>query len=240
MIDYILVPNTVGENPTGFHAVTVQTENRTTEDFIRLMAELKGGATEGEAAQWFDVIQRAMTEEFRRGGNLNLKGFVHGKVDILGIFSNPDSNFDPAKNKLHAVISFSSTFMKKISGAATRRVSDASSGLYIEHVHDVASNTNDSILTPGFVLEIFGSKMKLAGNAPNVGVSFLDADNEPIDVANAAISHNGEKRIDIVIPNLAAGTYHVRVTTMYSTSGTLLKEARSYTFPTELTVGSGS
>jgi hypothetical protein len=240
MIDYILVPNTLGENPTGFHAITVQTENRTTEDFIRLMAELKGGATEGEAAQWFDVIQRAMVEELQRGGNFNLKGFAHGKVDVLGTFANPDSNIDHVNNKLRATISFSSAFQKKIDGSATRRVPAENSGMFIEHVHDVASNTNDDKLTPGMGLQVFGGKIKVAGPGATNGVAFLDADGDPIDVPPAAIIHNGDKLIELVTPNLLAGTYHLQITTQYSTSGTLLQEPRTYIFPHALTVGSGS
>jgi hypothetical protein len=59
--------------------------------------------------------------------------------------------------------------VKELSGATMNRVSDASSGIYIEHVHDVGSNTDDSALTPGNVLKIYGSKIKIAGDAPAAG-----------------------------------------------------------------------
>jgi hypothetical protein len=87
------------------------------------------------------------------------------------------------------------------------------------------------------VLIIHGYKIKLMGDASTIGVVFIDADGEAIPVVSAAISHNTDREIDLVIPNLESGTYQVRVTTHYSGKA-LLKQARSYTFPTPLTVGS--
>jgi hypothetical protein len=241
MINYILKPNTLkapGANaPTGFHAQTVQSEERTTADFIRVMADTKGGATEGEAAQWLDVVRRTLISELARGCNVNLKGFFNANVNIKGPFPASDSSFDPARNTLHVGMSVSRAITKELKDSPTHHVSEASSGIFIGHVQDAASGTEDSILTPGMVCRVRGSKIKLAGDDPTVGVAFLGAEGETTLIAPTAVSRNGDRQIDFVIPNLSPGAYRVRVTTMFAGSAKQLTSPRSYTFPTPLTVG---
>ncbi|GHV77489.1 hypothetical protein AGMMS49942_23100 [Spirochaetia bacterium] len=96
MIDIILKPNTVGENPRGFHAVTVQGENRTTADFIKTMTSIRGGVTEGECAQWIDLVIRTFFFELSQGRSVNIKGFINANVHVKGDFPASDSPFDPA------------------------------------------------------------------------------------------------------------------------------------------------
>jgi hypothetical protein len=243
MIEYILQPNTLphsGEPATGFHAITVQTEEHTTEDFVRAMMELRGGLTEGEAREQIDLFMRAFLR-LTKDGNFTIEGFLNAKVDIRGDFPTAESAFDPARNTLHFGISASRKLAKAIAGWPTHRVSDASSGIYIERVYDVASGQYDGALTVGMVLKIFGLKIKIEGTAPSIGVYFIDEAGDPIRVPQAAISRNGEKEIDLVVPNLPAGTYQVKVTTMYSGNGGRdLAQPRSYTHPAVLTVGGGS
>jgi hypothetical protein len=113
----------------------VQSEDRTTADFVRTMTSLRGGVTEGEAAQWLDLVVRSFIFELSQGRAVNIKGFLNAKVDIQGNFPNAEAPFDPARDKLHVGVSVSREVAKAITGSATRRVSDAASGLYIEHVH---------------------------------------------------------------------------------------------------------
>jgi hypothetical protein len=239
MINYILKPNTLeraGQPATGFHAQTVQSEERTTADCILIMAGIKGGATAGEAAQWLDVMRRALISELARGCNVNVKGFFTAGVNLKGNFPFNDSPLDPAVNTLHPSVSFSRDIFRAIEHSPVRRVTDAASGIYIESVYDVASGAENSTLTPGMVLQLHGRKIKLAGDDPSVGVSFIDANDGHTLVPKAAVSRNGDRRIDLVIPLLPAGVYRVKVTTMHSSSKALLAAPRDYTYPVDLTV----
>jgi hypothetical protein len=238
MIDIILKPNTVGENPTGFHAQTVQSENRTTGDFIKTMTSIRGGVTEGECAQWLDLVVRSFIFELTQGRSINIKGFVNANVYVKGEFPSTDSPFDPTRNKIHGGINFSRAINKVLAGSPVRRVSDAASGLYIEHIHDIASGTEDRTLTPNMGVRVRGSKMKLVGSASTVGVFIEDEAGGSTQVAAAAIIRNGPTEIEFICPNLLPGRYRIWITTMYSgNSDAFLKDARSYIFPTILTVG---
>ncbi|GHV77490.1 hypothetical protein AGMMS49942_23110 [Spirochaetia bacterium] len=124
---------------------------------------------------------------------------------------------------------------KALAESPIRHVSDAASGLYIEHVRDLSSGTEDRILTCGGGVRVRGSKMKLAGNDPTVGITLINADGDHFPVAAAAIMRNGPRVIDFICPLVEEGEYRLMLTTMFSV-GTLLKEARSYIFPAVLTV----
>jgi hypothetical protein len=237
MINVILKPNTVGENPTGFHALTVQGENRTTADFIRTMMSIRGGVTEGECALWIDLVKRAFVFELSQGRIVNIDGFISANVHIQGDFPRSDSSFDPTRNTVHGSINFSRVINKILAASPVHHVSDAASGLYIEHIHDIASGTEDRVLTPGMGIRIRGNKMKIAGDDPAVGITIINAAGGSVMVDAAAIMRNGPREIEFICPSLPPGTYRLQVTTMYAGGNGLLKEPRSYIFPVFLTIG---
>ena len=62
-------------------------------------------------------------------------------------------------------------------------------------------------LTPGFNLKISGSKIKLVGDNPSVGVYFRNTDTDAstkVDKSNIVVNNPSE--LIVVIPALAAGT----------------------------------
>jgi hypothetical protein len=240
MIEYILKKNTLGHGDVaavGYHAQTVQGGRRTTRDFIRTMVMLRPGITEGEAAQWVELMGMAVTHDVNLGFDVNIEGLLTARMDIQGTFPDADSSFDAARNRLHVGMTASRVLTKGSDGSATHRVSVAASGIFIEHFHDVASNTDDSVMTPGMVGNVYGSKIKLAGDDPGVGLYCIDEAGGETQVAAGAISHNGDKEIAFVIPGLADGVYTLMVKTQYSGGASLLTLPRSFVYPVLLTVG---
>jgi hypothetical protein len=225
-----------GEPPTGYHAMTVQGENRTNEDLINTMSRLKGGSTKAECRQALAQVVEAMNFEFALGNTIIIKGLLNAKVDIKGTFPYADSSFDPQRNTLHASVSLSREIQKAIQGATVIRVSDAASGIYIEHVRDVFTDTEDSGLTSGMVLKIFGNKIKVAGDHPTVGVYFVDSDGVEIPVPFGAISHNGDKEVDVVTPMLSEGEYTLRIKTQNAGGSSLHPDVKVCDFNVVLTV----
>jgi hypothetical protein len=110
MIQFILAPNKLapaGQTPVGFHAMTLQSENRTSADFIKTMTSLRGGVTEGECAMWLDLVTRTFIFELQQGNNVNIGGFINAKVGIKGSFPDAESAFNPERNKLNVGITAS-------------------------------------------------------------------------------------------------------------------------------------
>jgi hypothetical protein len=237
MIDYILRQNTLaasGGEPAGYHAQTVQTNFRTRGDFLNTMMTLRGGITRGEAEAALELVSRAFIAELSDGGNVSLPELFSAKIDIQGVFPEADSAFDPAANSLH--VGIRAAVRRAIAGTSTHRVSDSASGLYIGHARDTGSGTTDDLLTPGMVLQILGTKLKIVGERDAVGVFFVGEDGAETPAAEHALSRNGEKQLDVVVPALAPGLWRVKVVTQYSSGATLLKIPRSYTFALPLAV----
>jgi hypothetical protein len=97
------------------------------------------------------------------------------------------------------------------------------------------ASVND-LLTPGRNLKIAGYKIKIAGSNTANGIYFVNqATSERTKVDISDIVTNNPSELIVVIPDLAAGTYLLEVTTQYTPS-TLLKEPRLTTFDKTLTV----
>jgi hypothetical protein len=68
-------------------------------------------------------------------------------------------------------------------------------------------------------------------------VYFVNADTaERVKVEPADVVENKNAYLLVVVPALAAGTYHLEVTTQYSGGGVSLKEPRTTVFDRPLTV----
>jgi hypothetical protein len=108
----------------------------------------------------------------------------------------------------------------------------------IVEVIDVKTGSMNDRITPNRNLRIRGSKLKLAGENPDVGVYFInEATGEQIKVEADEIVDNKPSELMIIVPELGVGLYLVQVTTQFSSSSILLKEPRTVTFDKTLTVG---
>jgi hypothetical protein len=83
-------------------------------------------------------------------------------------------------------------------------------------------------LTPGGMFALAGHKIKIAGDNPECGVYFVNAEKATQRVkVSGHLADNTASRIVGIIPALAAGSYRVAVTTQYTVGGTALKEPRT-------------
>jgi Domain of unknown function (DUF4469) with IG-like fold len=112
----------------------------------------------------------------------------------------------------------------------------AESSAAILQVTDVKSGSVNDLLTPGRNLKIAGSKIKVAGNDPFIGVFFVNTtSNVRTMVEESDMVTNNPSELIVVIPALPAGTYQLEVVTQYAGS-MMLKEPCTAVFDRELTV----
>jgi hypothetical protein len=81
-------------------------------------------------------------------------------------------------------------------------------------------------------MNISGNKIKIAGDAAGVGIHLFNIDSqETWDVPPTSLLVNDPSKISFIIPSdLREGDYKLSITTQYSSSSVLLKEARTCTF----------
>jgi hypothetical protein len=116
---------------------------------------------------------------------------------------------------------------------------DAPVGTAISKVIDVVTGELNSVLTPGGAVNIIGSKIKIAGDNEQVGISLINQANQEVTpIPSSSIANNEPSKITFVMPaDLPAGDYVLRIVTQFSTANMLLKEPRIYNFDYILAVG---
>lgn len=114
----------------------------------------------------------------------------------------------------------------------------AVSGTVINSLTDVASGEENAKLTPGGGVNLTGTRIRIEGDNPAVGLKLVNVETEAETVIPAtSVLINDPSRITFIVPaDLAQGDYRLTLTTQFSASGTQLKEPRSYEFEYVLTV----
>ena len=98
-------------------------------------------------------------------------------------------------------------------------------GFSIAEIKDVVSATTNTLLTPGGVIQLWGSNLKLAGDHPDVGLWFVPETGEAVK-ATVIVTNKPASLIAMIPSGLTAGNYRLRIATQYSSGSSLLKESR--------------
>ena len=83
-----------------------------------------------------------------------------------------------------------------------------------------------------------GRNFKVGGadDQPTIGVYFDDDEGDHSRIEAKALAENTAGKIILQVPSLGTGTYRLRIVTQLSNGSSLLKEPRTITFDTDLTV----
>jgi hypothetical protein len=158
---------------------------------------------------------------------------IHPKIG--GTFAHADAGADKEKNPVDFAFRKRQELRNVISRITVEIAGVAESGAYIAEAIDVASGTSDEKLTPGGVLTLLGSRIKIAGEDPSCGLYLVQADGAAVKVTGNFVE-NHPARLSAQLPALTPGTYRARVVTQYTSGGTSLKEPRQIDHDADLTV----
>ena len=201
-------------------------------------AATRGGADVSDAAlsHAVELFLKEMAYRLCDGFAVNT-GYFTAMPVVRGVFLNPNETFDPQRHTLQFQFTQGELMRREIEDVEVKIMGVAETGLYIGQVEDMKSRTVNEVLTPGFNLRVTGTKLRVVGDKPGVGIFFREtATNTATKVDEGDIVVNNPSELMIIIPALPAGTYQLEVTTQYSTGNKLLKEVRSAVFDRPLTV----
>jgi hypothetical protein len=237
MIDYYLEPNTLVSEPGKYRAIVTNQESATGEAFVKMAASTLN-MSEGEITGILDGLSATAAALIGEGWGLTLPGFGAFSFSMQGVYDGADA---PAEDGAHTVaLNFRAAraLAAAAARAPTRRIHGVVHGPVIDDVVDLVTGAGTDALTPGGNVKIVGRNIKIAGDAPGVGVAFIGAGGAATGVPMAAVSRNMPTELVFICPPLSAGAYRLRVTTQYGSGPTRSVDApRSYTFGTALTAG---
>ena len=232
-----LYDNLLTPDPNDFTA-RVSSERSLSVADICHSAATRGGADVSDAAMSHavELFLKEMAYRLCDGFAVNT-GYFTAMPVVRGVFLNPNETFDPQRHTLQFQFTQGELMRREIEDVEVKIMGVTETGLYIGQVEDMKSRTVNEVLTPGFNLRVTGTKLRVVGDKPGVGIFFRETvTNTATKVDEGDIVVNNPSELMIIIPALPAGTYQLEVTTQYSTGNKLLKEVRSAVFDRPLTV----
>ena len=232
-----LYDNLLTPDPNDFTA-RVSSERSLSVADICHSAATRGGADVSDAAMSHavELFLKEMAYRLCDGFAVNT-GYFTAMPVVRGVFLNPNETFDPQRHTLQFQFTQGELMRREIEDVEVKIMGVAETGLYIGQVEDMKSRTVNEVLTPGFNLRVTGTKLRVVGDKPGVGIFFREtATNTTTKVDEGDIVINNPSELMIIIPALPAGTYQLEVTTQYSMGKQWLKEPRTSVFEKTLTV----
>ena len=232
-----LYDNLLTPDPNDFTA-RVSSERSLSVADICHSAATRGGADVSDAAMSHavELFLKEMAYRLCDGFAVNT-GYFTAMPVVRGVFLNPNETFDPQRHTLQFQFTQGELMRREIEDVEVKIMGVAETGLYIGQVEDMKSRTVNEVLTPGFNLRVTGTKLRVVGDKPGVGIFFRETvTNTATKVDEGDIVVNNPSELMIIIPALPAGTYQLEVTTQYSMGKQWLKEPRTSVFEKTLTV----
>lgn len=197
------------------------------------------GALEGYTAEQiisvWRVANNAMIDRVLNGSIVD-GGIGTFYARVTGSFDSEQSSFDSKKNAIDIAFRSGKT-VKELSSQIQPAIAQGNSVKpEIISVTDIESGKSDT-LTPGGFLDITGKSILVTGENDDVGLYFVNIEDESksVKVASTKIGVNTSARIACVVPNLESGSYRIKLVTQCSKQSPR-KESQSCVFPMILTV----
>lgn len=207
--------------------VTVHTRADLIEAITGLGSILKPTETEAVIDNYWQTIAGYIQK-----GEGYSDDYISTRFGISGVFQDDEDQFDPARHKVMVSIVLKDSLTDVADDISLRKVDSRHIVPEVEQIYDWGSGTNDDILTPGDVLEVTGTHLKILDNADGEGVFFVNQ-SDGTEAEASQLRTNEPKTLTLRIPkDLAAGTYRLEVRNTTYHSETL----RTGLFTPELTV----
>ncbi|MGQ1890027.1 DNA-binding domain-containing protein [Thermophagus sp. OGC60D27] len=231
-----LYDNPLTENPNDFIA-RVDSERTLNTREVCESAVTRGGADTTADRMEHDVglFFKEMSYRLCDGFFINT-GYFSAGTGIRGVFNSPHETFNPDKHSLFINFNQGALLRQELSNIQVEIIGLGDTDAKILEVEDVKTGSVNDVITPSRNLRIRGSRIKLAGDNEQVGVSFVsESTGEVIKVDSADVVVNKPAELIILTPDLPAGAYRLQIVTQYG-KNVLLKEPRTALFDEVLTV----
>ncbi|MGV8095655.1 MAG: DUF4469 domain-containing protein [Mangrovibacterium sp.] len=184
-----------------------------------------------------DILKGIAVEELTNGASVRF-GLGYFNLKTNGVFVGDNARWDSSQHSLDIHVTPTGEFRNAVKAVSVDVRGMATSGLAINSVTDVASGQENTRLTPGGGVNITGSRIKIDGDGPGVGLSLTNQDTSEVTaIPNTSILVNDPSKVTLILPaGLPAGDYKLSICTQFAGSGTLLKKPRTYVFDYVLNV----
>ncbi|MDR1170823.1 MAG: DUF4469 domain-containing protein, partial [Bacteroidales bacterium] len=178
----------------------------------------------------YEILKEVALEEVCNAKQVEF-GLSHYGLKVNGVFTGDHPAWKDGEQNLVLSAIATAEAREAVKTIAVEVIGMAASGTYINTLTDVVSGETDAVITAGGAVNLAGVKIRIAGDAPGVGLHLTEINSGAVvDIPSTSIAVNEPSRITFIVPaSLPAGDYKVSLVTQF-TSNTLLKEPRTYVF----------
>ena len=223
-------PNDLTPDPNDFTLQLSGGMKYSLSDVIQLV--IKEGVTTKSASDLEDsfrlVIQKGI-EMSLMGNNVSLE-YIQMRASVSGVFNSSTETFVRPKHEVNPVITAGENYLEAAHETLVENMGPMQNNIISSIVNRTTKKVNKDISSPG-TLELQGWGLKLAGTEEYPAkVYILDAEKDSIvmNVPQADVLVNLPTQVMFNIPSglEVDKKYRVKITTMASSGGKLLKEPR--------------
>lgn len=171
-----------------------------------------------------------MMEKIEDGNKINI-GYFTAQAHVKGSFDSLADDFDENKHSVDIVFSAGHFAHKAKKNLKVEIQRTKPYSLRIWTITDLQTKQHTDKLIANRILVMRGDKIKITGDNPSVGLYLRhnETGNE-IHFPPTVLFANGDTKLELIVPQLAAGSYQLKVTTQYAGNGKPLAQPRSYIY----------
>jgi hypothetical protein len=185
----------------------------------------------------YDLLKASALQRILRAQRVEFGlGITH--VESTGALIGDAAKWDPARNRLVARLRPSKELREALKSADVTVLGMAQVPNMISSVEDVVTGEINVCLTRGGMAHVHGSKIKITGSDPAIGLRLTQSGNAAVwDIPTTAIGINDPSRVSFVVPSdLVPDEYTLSIITQYSGTSKELKSPRTVTLEYTLQV----
>lgn len=230
-IKAFLYPNPMKNAKGKYLARTFKHTTYNIQDICELISNKPGTLAKADTLEYHaNLIFNEIIEQVLDGKKVDC-GYFTAQANVKGSFDSLGDSFDEERHSVDIVFSAGHLSHKAKKELSVDILDTMPNKFRIWTITDLQTNQRTDKLVINRVLVIRGEKIKITGDSPTVGLYLLhnETDKE-IQFPPSALLANGDTKLELIIPELAAGSYQLKVTTQYSGNGKPLVKPRSYTY----------
>ena len=234
MLKYALRENLLTPAPGNYMAQVADVRSYTLDEIINLMMEKGSSVTRADAAAVLQVYGEVCALLVANGAALNTP-LMNASMSISGVFDGANDSFDRRRHAVNLNMTAGTLLRDALASVKCEKTQIASTDPYITEVKDVVSDTVNSALTKGGIVQITGSRLKFDAKDETQGIFFVPETGAPVRAT--VVAENKPARLTALIPQtLDAGIRYIEIRTKLLDNNKSLKTMKTGRFAKPLTV----
>lgn len=207
------------------------------DDLIRIAMQRRTELNASTLRSALEILNEVAIDELLSGASVNFGPGIF-KLAVNGAFNPNCPEWNAEDHKVVLQVTPTTKLYRSMEQVNVKIRGMAPVKTAINTVKDFATGKTSECLTRDNIVEIKGTKLKIAGENIANGISLIHITSGKTTLIRAEqLAHNFPRSILFMVPrDFETGDYYIEITTQYSNAKTLTKEPRNYRFSSILTV----